>query len=88
MNYGQEDELLKVSVLKAGSTAGTYTLELTRPGGTKDKVEWTVADEKKGLVRLKGTGDSYFRDGVLFVRDDKKAAIPLRRDKCDEEEEQ
>jgi len=88
MSYGQEDEVLKVSSLKPGGTAGAYTLELTHPSGKKQQVEWTVADEKKGLVRLKGTGDSYFRDGVLFVRDNKKAAIPLRPDKCDEEEEQ
>ena len=74
--------------LKPGNAAGAYTLELTRPGGTKEPLEWAVTDEKKGLVRIKGTGDSFFRDGVLFVRDDKKAAVPLRRDKCDEEEEQ
>ena len=88
MNYGQDDEVLKVTALKPGSAAGSYTLELTRPGGTKQKVEWTVADAKKGLVRLKGTGDSFFREGMLFVRDDKKAAIPVRSEKCDEEEEQ
>jgi hypothetical protein len=88
MSYGQEDELIKVTALQPGSTAGAYTLELTHTGGTKQKVEWTVVDAKQGLVRLKGTGTSYFRSGTLFVRDAQKAGIPIQRDTCDEEEEQ
>jgi hypothetical protein len=88
MDYGQEDERIQVTAVKAGATAGAYTLELTHTGGTKQKVEWTVADAKRGLVRLKGTGTSFFRQGLLFVRDDKKAGLPVRREKCDEEEEQ
>ena len=88
MNYGQDDESLKVTALKPGTTAGAYTLELTRPGGAKEKVEWTVADAKTGIARLKGGKDSFFRGGMLFVREDKKAALPVRSEKCDEEEEQ
>lgn len=88
MNYGQDDESLKLTTLRAGATAGAYTLELTRTSGSKEKVEWTVADAKKGIARLKGTGDSFFRGGMLFVREDKKAALPVRSEKCDEEEEQ
>lgn len=87
MNYGQEDESLKLTALKPGA-AGAFTLELTRTGGSKEKVEWTVADAKKGIARLKGGKDSFFRAGVLFVRDDKKAGLPVRREECDEEEEQ
>lgn len=87
MDYGQEQEHLKVTELKPGA-AGAYSLELKHGSGSKETVEWTVADAKQGIVQLKGS--STFPKGALFVRDDKKAAIPKEKEKkgCDESEEE
>ena len=82
MNYGQEDEQLKVTAAKPGA-AGAYSLEVTFPSGTRETLAWSVADAKKGIILLKG-GTGYFKDGGLYVRDDKKAGIPVRTEKCDE----
>ncbi|MFL5346042.1 MAG: hypothetical protein ACJ8AT_14730 [Hyalangium sp.] len=85
MDYGREKEHLKVTDLKSGA-AGAYTLELKHDSGSKEPVEWTVADAKQGIVQLKGS--STFPKGALFVRDDKKAGIPKERKGCDESEEE
>lgn len=82
--YGQEDEQLKVTGSKPGA-AGAYALEVTDASGARQTLAWTVTDVKKGVVRLKG-GTGFFRDGTLFVREDKKGGIPVRAEKCDEYE--
>lgn len=85
MDYGQEQEHLKVTELKPGA-AGAYTLELKHDSGSKETVQWTTVDAKQGIVQLKGS--STFPQGALFVRDDKKAAIPKERKGCAESEEE
>ncbi|MFP2928570.1 hypothetical protein ACLESO_25925 [Pyxidicoccus sp. 3LG] len=85
VEYGQEGEELKVSSSKPGGKAGAYTLELTSAGGSRETLEWTVADAKRGIVQLKG-GTGFFRDGTLFVREEKKGGLPVRAEKCDEHE--
>ncbi|MCP3141047.1 hypothetical protein [Pyxidicoccus xibeiensis] len=82
VEYGQEGEQLKVTGSKPGR-AGAYTLEVTGPSGSRETLEWTVADAKRNIVQLKG-GTGFFRGGTLFVREEKKSGIPVRAEKCDE----
>ncbi|QRN96831.1 hypothetical protein JRI60_48970 [Archangium violaceum] len=84
VEYGQEGEQVKVTGLKPGKS-GAYTLEVTSSSGSRETLEWTVADAKRNIIRLKG-GGNFFQDGPLFVREDKKGSIPVRAEKCDEYE--
>jgi hypothetical protein len=80
--YGQEREPLKVTSAKPGKP-GAYTLEVTGSSGQHETLEWTMADAKRSIIQLKG-GKGFFRDGPLFVREDKKGSIPVHAEKCDE----
>ncbi|SET36053.1 hypothetical protein [Stigmatella erecta] len=82
--YGQESEQLKVTSAKPGKP-GAYTLAVAGSSGASETLEWTVADAKRSIIQLKG-GKGFFRDGMLFVREDKKGSIPVRAEKCDEYE--
>jgi hypothetical protein len=82
LEYGQDGERLKVTAATPGA-AGAYTLELTREGGSRETLTWTVLDAKKDIVRLKG-GSGFFQRGELFVRESRKGGIPVRSEKCDE----
>jgi hypothetical protein len=82
LEYGQDGERLKVTAATPAA-AGAYTLELSREGDSRETLAWTVVDAKKDIVRLKG-GSGFFQRGELFVRESKKAGIPVRAEKCDE----
>ena len=82
LEYGQEGERAKVTTATPAA-AGAYTLVLTREGGSNETLAWTVVDAKKDIVRLKG-GSGFFKGGELFVRESRKAGIPVRAEKCDE----
>jgi hypothetical protein len=84
VDYGQDDEDVDVTAAKPGA-AGAYSLEVKWSGGQRETLAWKVVDAKRGIIQLRG-GTQYFSKGALYVREDKKAAIPVRAEKCEEDE--
>lgn len=70
VNYGEEKEHMEVINVKPGSTAGSYVLNIKREDGSREEFEWTVYDEKKEIVRVKGVSD-FFKSGTLFINEEK-----------------
>ena len=82
-DYGQEVDPIKITGVKPGSASGAYTLAITRGEDTHETLEWTVIDSQKGIIQVKG-GSDFFKEGELFVRDEKKGALPVKAQKCNE----
>jgi hypothetical protein len=82
IDYGQDDQDVEVTAAKPGA-AGAYTLEVKWPAAQSESLAWSVVDAKRSIIQLRG-GKDYFAKGVLYVRADKKGAIPVQAEKCDE----
>ncbi|NTX35641.1 hypothetical protein HUA78_14430 [Myxococcus sp. CA033] len=83
VDFGQDSLEGKLTAVKAGAAAGASTLEVAYAGGSRETLQWTVADAKRNVVRLQG-GQDFFRKGELYVRDDARKGIPVRAEACDE----
>ncbi|NMO21180.1 hypothetical protein HPC49_10520 [Pyxidicoccus fallax] len=84
IDYGQEDEEVEVKGLKPGA-AGAYSVDVQFSGGQRETLAWKVVDAKRSVIELRGR-TQYFAKGQLYVREDKKGGIPVKKEKCEPHE--
>ncbi|WP_163865818.1 hypothetical protein [Myxococcus eversor] len=83
IDYGQDDLLGQVRRVNAEARGGS-TLLVAYQRGASETLKWTVTDTKRNVIRLQG-GKDFFREGVLYVRDDARKGIPVKAEACEEE---